>query len=77
VDDDVQGLGLLFTPMPPPPGFVIVTGVGAGSWAEREGFELGFIIVSVNGEDVAHMSRERFVELLKQRPLRFSSKPPS
>eukprot|EP00928_Gymnodinium_smaydae_P061826 TRINITY_DN4580_c0_g3_i1.p1 TRINITY_DN4580_c0_g3~~TRINITY_DN4580_c0_g3_i1.p1 ORF type:complete len:493 (-),score=137.70 TRINITY_DN4580_c0_g3_i1:89-1417(-) len=63
-----KSLGLRFAPARL--GFQCVSEVLRGSWAERNGIEIGWILMGIDGESLASLPSGFFSYWLRQRPLR-------
>jgi len=68
VDHKVEKMGLSFGALAPCP-TVVVAKVLPGSWAEKEGIQLGDTILAVNQRKPAEMTRQEFMMALQERPL--------
>lgn len=66
VGSDVQELGVKFWSLPP--GKVIVKDVSVGTWAARQGIQIGSELVYMNGLRVATMSRDAFKKMMQGHP---------
>merc|ERR1711972_858547 len=60
-------LGMTFCALPPGP--LVVNSVVAGDWAEKNGVVAGETITAVNGRNPCEISRDEFMEMMKQRPI--------
>lgn len=72
VTSKVQGVPLGFRTNRKPPGHVMVTFVGEGTFAEKKGILPGYVITKLNGLDLGDMDGEEFLMHMRTRPCAIS-----